>query len=247
MPALPPASASPAPRALTTPHFLLLFAAMLVAAAGNTALQSVMPAIGREMESPTSSSRSPTPSSAVLWVHLGAVGRGERPSWAQALTMLGVGGFIVSRPCAGWCWRRVEGRVGARWLSSCSALRAALRSASAWRPHARRRPISLRKTRRSARVAALSALSSSFGLGTSSAPRWRRCSCCRSSACRGRCSPSRRSGAGVRRVLLWLPDDSKPRQGKRAGHGAAMSYPSLASSTTGASVVASTAPRDESG
>ena len=33
--------------ALTTPHFLLLFAAMLVAAAGNTALQSVMPAIGR--------------------------------------------------------------------------------------------------------------------------------------------------------------------------------------------------------
>ena len=35
--------------ALTTPHFLLLFAAMLVAAAGNTALQSVMPAIGRAM------------------------------------------------------------------------------------------------------------------------------------------------------------------------------------------------------
>ena len=35
--------------ALTTPHFLLLYAAMLVAAAGNTALQSVMPAIGREI------------------------------------------------------------------------------------------------------------------------------------------------------------------------------------------------------
>jgi len=35
--------------ALTTTHFLLLYAAMLVAAAGNTALQSVMPAIGREI------------------------------------------------------------------------------------------------------------------------------------------------------------------------------------------------------
>ena len=35
--------------ALSTPHFLLLYAAMLVAAAGNTALQSVMPAIGREI------------------------------------------------------------------------------------------------------------------------------------------------------------------------------------------------------
>ena len=33
--------------ALTNLHFLLLYAAMLVAAAGNTALQSVMPAIGR--------------------------------------------------------------------------------------------------------------------------------------------------------------------------------------------------------
>ena len=35
--------------ALTRTHFLLLYAAMLVAASGNTALQSVMPAIGREI------------------------------------------------------------------------------------------------------------------------------------------------------------------------------------------------------
>ena len=35
--------------AMSTPNFLLLFTAMLVAAAGNTALQSVMPAIGREI------------------------------------------------------------------------------------------------------------------------------------------------------------------------------------------------------
>ena len=33
-------------------HFLLLYAAMLVAASGNTAVQSVMPAIGRAMDIP---------------------------------------------------------------------------------------------------------------------------------------------------------------------------------------------------
>ena len=41
-------------------------------------------------------------------------------------------------------------------------------------------------------------------------------------------------------VALWLPND---RYGRRVGHGAAMSYPSLASTPTGASVTAATAPR----
>jgi hypothetical protein len=41
-------------------------------------------------------------------------------------------------------------------------------------------------------------------------------------------------------ILLWLPND---RYGRRVGHGAAMSYPSLASPPTGASVTAATAPR----
>jgi hypothetical protein len=41
-------------------------------------------------------------------------------------------------------------------------------------------------------------------------------------------------------VLLWLPND---RYGRRIGHGAAMSYPSGASTPTGASVVAATSPR----
>jgi len=41
-------------------------------------------------------------------------------------------------------------------------------------------------------------------------------------------------------IALWLPND---RTGRRIGHGAAMSYPSLASPPTGASVTAATAPR----
>src|SRR5207302_10981117 len=46
--------------------------------------------------------------------------------------------------------------------------------------------------------------------------------------------------AVVSAIVLWLPND---RAGHRAGHGAAMSYPSLATPPTGASVVAATAPR----
>ena len=46
-------------------------------------------------------------------------------------------------------------------------------------------------------------------------------------------------------VFLWLPDDTKPRHGRRPGHGAAMSYPSLASAPTGASVIAATRPKSK--
>ena len=102
--------------ALTTPHFLLLYAAMLVAAAGNTALQSVMPAIGREIGISDFWVTVSYTWSAVLWVALA-------PFWARqsdrhgrkALTLLGVGGFIASmtavRPGAA---RRTEGRAGRR-------------------------------------------------------------------------------------------------------------------------------------
>jgi hypothetical protein len=44
----------------------------------------------------------------------------------------------------------------------------------------------------------------------------------------------------VTSIALWLPND---RGGRRVGHGAAMSYPSLATTPTGASVVAATQPR----
>ncbi|HEU4499987.1 MAG TPA: MFS transporter, partial [Sphingomicrobium sp.] len=83
--------------ALTTPHFLLLYAAMLVAAAGNTALQSVMPAIGREIGISDFWVTVSYTWSAILWVTLA-------PLWARQsdrhgrkpLILLGVGGFIAA-------------------------------------------------------------------------------------------------------------------------------------------------------
>src|SRR5215216_1891490 len=83
--------------ALTRTHFLLLYAAMLVAASGNTALQSVMPAIGREIGISDFWVAVAYTWSAVLWVLLA-------PYWAEksdrhgrkALTLVGLTGFIVS-------------------------------------------------------------------------------------------------------------------------------------------------------
>ena len=61
----------PTPRvpgsALTTPQFLMLFGAMLVAASGNTAVQSVMPAIGRAMKIPDVVVAIAYTVSAILW------------------------------------------------------------------------------------------------------------------------------------------------------------------------------------
>ena len=82
---------------LSRERFGLLFAVMLVAAAGNTAMQSLMPAIGRELRIPDIWVAAAFSLSAVAWVvaapHWGRLSdrRGRR-----ALMRLGLYGFIVS-------------------------------------------------------------------------------------------------------------------------------------------------------
>ena len=88
--------------ALSTSNFLLLYAAMLVAASGNTAVQAVMPAIGRQLGMDDVVVAVAYTISAVLWVALA-------PFWARAsdrhgrkaLTLVGVGGFVVSTGLCG--------------------------------------------------------------------------------------------------------------------------------------------------
>src|SRR3954453_20755559 len=75
---------------------------MLVASSGNTALQSVMPAIGREIDIADFWVAIAYTWSAVLWVLLA-------PYWAdksdhhgrKTLTMIGGSGFVVSRTLCG--------------------------------------------------------------------------------------------------------------------------------------------------
>ncbi len=99
------------------------------------------------------------------------------------------------------------------------------------------------KTRRSGRVVAAVGTCLLLFVGDDHRPRAsRRCSCFRSSACRDRCSPSPLIGArGAHRNLASACPTTAA--GAASGRGAAMSYPSLASPPTGASVVAATSPR----
>ena len=229
--------------ALTTPHFLLLFAAMLVAAAGNTALQSVMPAIGRELKIADFWVAIAYTWSAVLWVILA-------PYWAEksdrhgrkALTLMGLGGFIVSMTLCGFALLGgLTGTIsGALTFVLFAIFRAIYGSLGSATPSATQAYLAS-KTRRSGRVAALSALSSSFGLGTIIGPALAPMFVLPLVGLSGPLFAFAAIGLLVLLAIQFgLPND---RYGRRVGRGAAMSYPSLATTPTGASVVAATSPR----
>lgn len=228
--------------ALTTPHFLLLYSAMLVTAAGNNALLSVMPAIGREIGIADFWVALAYTWSAVLWVLLA-------PYWAEksdrhgrkTLTLVGVGGFVVSMLLCGLALLAgLEGMIGgAATFLMFGIFRAIYGSLGSATPSATQAYLAS-KTRRSGRVSALTALSSSFGLGTIIGPALAPLFVLPVVGLSGPLFAFALIALLVfAAVLLWLPND---REGRRAGRGAAMSYPSIATQPTGASVVAATSP-----
>jgi MFS family permease len=216
---------------------------MLVASSGNTALQSVMPAIGREIGVDDFYVTVAYTWSAVLWVVLA-------PYWAEksdhhgrkTLTMMGVSGFILSMTLCGVALfsglhRWISGALTFGLFAIFRAIYGALGCAT---PSATQAYLAS-KTRRSGRVAALSALSSSFGLGTIIGPAIAPLFVLPLVGLAGPLFAFALIAAVVFTcIALWLPNDQK---GRRVGRGAAMSYPSLATTPTGASVVAATSPR----
>ena len=154
---------------LSRERFALLFSVMLVAAAGNTAMQSLLPAIGRELGVADIWVAVAFSLSAVVWVVMA-------PIWAhradrrgrRALMRLGLYGFIVSMLICGARARRRASPAspGRCWSSpsSCSGGPSTAPSARPRRP--RSRPISPRAPRAQQRTNALAAIASSFGLGT---------------------------------------------------------------------------------
>ncbi len=153
---------------LSRERFGLLFLVMLVAAAGNTAMQSLLPAIGRVLGVADILVAIAFSLSAVLWV-------ATAPVWAhradrrgrRALMKLGLIGFILSMLiCGASLALGLDGYIGATTAFVIfmvgRTLYGALGSAS---PPAVQAYVASR-TEGAARTNALAALASSFGLGT---------------------------------------------------------------------------------
>lgn len=228
--------------------FILLFLVMLAIAAGNTALQSVLPALGRSLGVADNVVAGVFSVSALLWVI-------AAPFWAnrsdrhgrRAMVLLGTAGFTISlflcglflmAGINGWlapfatflafvCGRLIYGSLGAAAPPAVQALVAG-------------------RTSRERRTRALSLLASAFGLGTIVGPAiapylvlghlWP------GGPLIGLAGPA--FVFGLFGVAIWIAVARLlPRAEGGAVHGAASSYPSIGGQASGASVTAATAER----
>ena len=165
-PIAPPAP--PRPRSISRERMALLFTVMLVTAAGNTAMQSVMPSIGTALGVDDVWISLAYSWSALLWVVCA-------PIWAErsdrrgrkAMMALGLAGFIVSMALCGLAlWLGLGGVLPAVWaLIAFAAARSLYGGFGSAAPPAVQAYVAAR-TPRSERTEALSLIASSFGLGT---------------------------------------------------------------------------------
>ena len=153
---------------LPSDRMAVLFLVMLVTAAGNTAMQSIMPSIGTELGVADFWVSLAYSWSALLWVL-------TAPRWARqsdrrgrkALMKLGMWGFISSFGfCALALWFGLEGWIGGGLTLIIFALfRSLYGGFGSAAPPAVQAYVAAR-TERSERTKALSLIASSFGLGT---------------------------------------------------------------------------------
>ncbi|MCH2496344.1 MAG: MFS transporter [Erythrobacter sp.] len=161
----PPASRS---HAIPRSRMALLFMVMLTTAAGNTAMQSVMPSIGTSLGVDDVWISLAYSWSALLWVVCA-------PIWAErsdrrgrkAMMALGISGFIASfLLCGLMLWLGLAGILPAFWaLVLFAAARSLYGGFGSAAPPAVQAYVASR-TPRSERTQALSLIASSFGLGT---------------------------------------------------------------------------------
>ena len=168
-PALTPAARTAPPTGAIPPsRMALLFMVMLVTAAGNTAMQSVMPSIGTALQVNDVWISLAYSWSALLWVVCA-------PFWARrsdkrgrkAMMALGLAGFIISMLLCGLALH--AGLSG--WLSAVWALIAFAAARSLYGGFGSAAPPAVQayvasRTPRAERTQALSLIASSFGLGT---------------------------------------------------------------------------------
>jgi MFS family permease len=211
---------------LSRERFGLLFAVMLVAASGNTAMQSLMPSIGRELQIPDLWVAIGFSLSAVLWVF-------AAPHWARradqrgrrALMRLGLYGFISSMLTCGLVVAAgLAGLIPPMLVFAIfifgRAIYGAWGSAS---PPAVQAYVAAR-TEGEQRTNALAAIASSFGLGTIIGPAIAPLFIFQPLGLSGPLIVFAAIGAVVLAALvLRLPDDTP----KQAARGRVVDYPSM--------------------
>ncbi len=230
--------------ALPPRHFALVFACLLVTAAGNTALQSVLPVIGREIGIADMAIAVIFSLSALFWTV-------SAPFWARQsdrrgrrlLMQLGVLGFGVSMLlCAAVI---LAGLVGLLAPLATFLLFTLARSlfglfGSAANPAAQAYVAG--RTTPAERTRALALLASAFGLGTILGPAVAPLFIVPGVGLSG---PMFVFAAialvVVAAVQIGLPDDSPHEAGERPGRGAEAAMPSLGAMPTGASALAADA------
>ena len=146
----------------------LLFSVMLVTAAGNTAMQSVMPSIGTALKVSDVWISLAYSWSALLWVVCAPIwARRSDKRGRKAMMALGMVGFIVSMALCGLSlWLGLTGVLsGILALLAFAAARSLYGGFGSAAPPAVQAYVASR-TARSQRTQALSLVASSFGLGT---------------------------------------------------------------------------------
>jgi len=153
---------------LRSPAFVLLFLVSLIAAAGNMALQSVLPAIGREFRLSDTLVSGAFAVSALLWtLTSGLWARQSDRLGRKRVVMIGLGGFVVSM--LGFGLSATAGLEG--WLTVAAAFLLMAFSRSLYGLFGSAAPIAAQayiadRTDRSQRTQAMSLLASAQGLGT---------------------------------------------------------------------------------
>ena len=227
--------------------FTIMFVVMLTIAVGNTALQSVLPALGRSLGVADSAVAAAFSVSALLWVI-------AAPFWAnrsdrhgrRAMVLLGMFGFCVSLfVCGVFLVCGING-----WIAPTGAFIAFVAGRVVYGTFGSAAPPAVQaivagRTTREERTRALALLASAFGLGTILGPALAPYLVVRTPVLGidiGLAGPAFAAAAiGVvvtLAVLRLLPRDERVES-----HGAASAYPSIGGQSSGASITAATAER----
>jgi MFS family permease len=228
-------------------EFSMLFMVMLVIGAGNTALQSVMPAIGRSLGIADSIIALAFSASALLWALAAPVWakRSDRTGRRQ-MVLTGLAGFCVSvMLCALFLTAGIHGVISpVMTIVGFIAARMIYGLFGAAAPPAAQAILATRTTR-DQRTKALTLLASAFGLGTILGPALASYFVLPGVGLAGPAYFFAAIGFVVLAVVWWkLPRDAVGRSETR---GAPTSYPSIGGNLTGASVTAATADRSDAG